>query len=294
MELLWDDVRLFLAVAESKSLRRAAQVLRVGQPTVTRRLAAFEERLGVRLFARGASGAQLTSAGARLLEPARRMSEWAGELARSSRRTAAPVGTVRITAPPGVAYHFLVPFAAWMREPLPHVRLEVRAAVQYLDLARGEADLALRIKAPSGPELVSLASASLAAAAFAAPSYRKRFKRGVQPADLDWIAWAPPLEHLEPNPTLEALIPGFQPVFAADDFLVQCRAAQVGLGAILFARYHGRFGAPSGLEELPILFGPKARLTLHLVCARRVMDEPRVRAVAELLGRELQAAAEAR
>ena len=42
MDIAWNDLRLFLAVAETGSLSGAARKLRVGQPTVTRRLASLD------------------------------------------------------------------------------------------------------------------------------------------------------------------------------------------------------------------------------------------------------------
>jgi DNA-binding transcriptional LysR family regulator len=57
-----------------------------------------------------------------------------------------PKGVVRVTAPPGVAYRFLAPLAARIRTLLPEVRLEVVATTTFVDLARREADLALRVQ----------------------------------------------------------------------------------------------------------------------------------------------------
>src|SRR4051812_6921921 len=111
MDIPWEDVRLFLAVAEAGSLSGAARRLQIGQPSVTRKLAALEYTLGAKLFRRGVEGASLTSAGERLLEPARKMAEWAGEVGRAAERSnAAPRGQVRITSTPYVAYDFLAPF----------------------------------------------------------------------------------------------------------------------------------------------------------------------------------------
>ena len=104
------------------------------------------------------------------------------------------------------------------------------------------------------------------------------------------IGWAPPLDHLSPNPELARLIPGFRPIFASDDFLVQLRAAEAGIGAIFLGRARHRFSA-SSLVELDVDFGNLKR-SLHLVCAKRALDIPRVRAVADLLARELEKASE--
>jgi DNA-binding transcriptional LysR family regulator len=285
----WDDVQLFLAVAEAGSLSAASRRLQVTQPTVSRRLAELEARLGEPLFARNVEGVALTSFGERLVVPAQRMAEWAGEAERVAQRAeTAPRGVVRITAPPGVAFDLLAPFAAWLRSELPDVRLEIVSTVEYLDLARREADLALRFQRPPSRDLVALATVPHRVAAFAAKSYVERLPRGYSMSDVGFIGWAPPLDHLSPNPELARAIPGFSPVFASDDFLVQLRAAEAGVGAILLGAMRHRFSTPSSLEALALDFG-RIPAALYLVCAKSALDVPRVRAVADLLVHELEA-----
>lgn len=290
MDIPWDDMKLFLAVAESGSLSAAARRLRVAQPTVSRRLAELEATLGEPLFARGVEGARPTPFGERLLEPAKRMAEWAVEVERAAERSeAAPAGVVRLTAAPGVAFDLAAPFAAWLRAELPQVTLEVVSTVQYVDLVRREADLALRAQRPTARDLVCLASLELEAVACAAPSYAAKVPPRARVADVDWIAWAPPLDHVTPNPELSRMIPGFRPVFASDDYLVQLRACEVGLGAMFFARVRHRFQRESPFVELDLDL-PPVPTSIHLVCARSALAIPRVRAVGERLAAELERA----
>lgn len=289
MHIPWDDVQLFLAVAEAGSLSGAARRLSTTQPTVSRRIAELEERLGEALFARAVDGVTPTAFAERLLDPARRMAESAAELSRAAEGAeTAPQGVVRITAPPGVAFDVGAPFAAWLRGKLPQVRLEVVSTVAYLDLARREADLALRLAAPVGRELVTLAKLDLTVGAFAAPSYARSLPKKYGPADVAWIGWAPPFEHLAPNPQLAQLIPGWQPVFTSDDYLVQLRAAEAGIGALFLARVKHRF-ARHALVELDLDLGD-LKSSLHLVAAKSALAIPRVRAVAELLAKEIEGA----
>ncbi len=288
MDLAWDDVQIFLAIAEEGSLSRAAKSLRVGQPTMSRRLADLELRLGYPLFHRKVEGAVLTSAGERLLEPARRMAEWAGEVARAAAQgeTGVPRGLVRITAPPSVAFDFIAPFATTLREALPEVRLEVTSTPRVLDLSRGEADLALRYGAPSSRELMSFGSVTLPSAVVVARSYAARLGERPLLEDLDWIAWGHPFEDVSPNPELAALVPNLQPVFTSDNYLVQWRACEAGVGAML--RGH-RFSFPSPVVALDVDLGHHASAVLHIVCARSAVAVPSVRAVASLLLTALEA-----
>lgn len=286
----WDDLQLFLAVADGGSLSAASKRLRVTQPTVSRRIAELEDRLGEPLFVRSVDGAALTAFGERLLEPSRRMAEWAAEADRAVERgDRAPRGVVRITAPPGVASDFLAPFAAFARTRLPEVHLEVVSSIQYLDLSRREADLALRLASPTQRDVVTLASLPHEAAAYASAAYVKSLPRKYGVADVAWIAWAPPLDHVSPNPELAQMIPGFRPSFASDDFLVQLRAAEAGVGAIFLGRVRHRFSAKTDLVELDLDLGDLRR-TLLLACAKSALAIPRVRAMADLLVEELESA----
>jgi DNA-binding transcriptional LysR family regulator len=291
MDISWEDARLFLAVAEGKSVSGAAKILRVAQPTVTRRLAEIEALLGQPLFVRSARGTALTAFGERLVDPARHMAEWATEFTHAAERAdASPRGVVRITALPILAFDLIAPFAAVLRQELPEVRLEVLSTVRYLDVARGEADLALRTQKPEHKELVTLASIETEAVPFAAPSYIKNLPKRPHVADVDWIGWAPPYEDFPPNPGLARMIPGFRPTFATDDFLVQLRAAEAGLGAILLGRMRHRFSRESPLVELQVEGMPPFPGGIHLVCGKSAQGVSRIRAVAELLTAEMKRA----
>jgi DNA-binding transcriptional LysR family regulator len=282
----WNEMQLFLAVAESGSVTAAARKLKVTQPTASRRLLDLEARVGEQLFVRGTGGAHLTSFGERMLEPARRMAEWAGETERvAARAQTAPSGVVRITAAPGVAFDFVAPFAAHLKKKLPDVTLEVVSTVQYLDLGRRDVDLALRFQAPAGRDVVSVAKIEFEVALYGSAKYVASLPKKPSLSDIAWIAWAPPMDHLSPNPELSKLVPNFRPSFASDDFVVQQRAAEEGLGAIFLGKVTHRFSKSSLVEiPLPMKVPPNA---LHLACARSALDVPRVRAVADLLAREL-------
>jgi DNA-binding transcriptional LysR family regulator len=286
MGLAWDDVQLFLAIAETGSLSAASKRLKVGQPTVSRRLAEMEYRLGAQLFQRRVSGAVLTSAGERLMEPARHMAGWAAEVERAAEfmgSAPGPRGLIRVTAPPSFAFDFLAPLAREVRERYPELRLEVLSSVERLDLARGEADLALRVESTPSKELVVLGGVTFATAVMVAKSYAARLPRKPQLGELDWIAWAPPFEDVVPNPQLRSLIPHFRPAFTSDNYLVQLRACEAGLGAMPLGRAWHRFSLFSSLVPLDVDLGPYRQSTLQLLCAKSALAVPRVRAVADLI-----------
>jgi DNA-binding transcriptional LysR family regulator len=291
MDIPWEDVRIFLAVAEAGSVSGAARALRLGQPTVSRRLALLEHRLGAALFRRSVKGVALTADGERLLPAARKMAEWAGEIGRVAESPGqGPRGLVRVTATPHVSHDFLAPFAGWLAEREPGLRLEVLSSIEYLDLARGEADLALRTRPPAQRELVLVGAYTFQARVYVSPSLAGRLPRRPALADLPWIAWAPPFDAVPPNPQLRELVPGYTPAFTSDNFLVHVAAAEAGAGAVALVLPRHRLVRARALVPLPVDLGPHARAVLHLVCARSALDIPRVRRVADLLVAELERA----
>jgi DNA-binding transcriptional LysR family regulator len=212
-------------------------------------------------------------------------------VARSSERgSREPRGIVRVTAPPGVAYDFLAPLSADLRARVPGIEIHLLSSTHYVDLGRREADIAVRLRRAASRDLVTLLSLEHRVAAYAAPSYLARLPRRYGFHDIAWIGWAPPLDGLPPNPQLQALIPGFRPAFASDDFLVQWRAAEAGLGAIVLPRLRHRFTRTSVLEPLALDLGPHTQSALHVICHKSARDIPRVRVVAEAIVEELSRA----
>jgi DNA-binding transcriptional LysR family regulator len=255
--------------------------------TITRRIAALEGVLQEPLFVRSVAGVALTAFGETMLQPAKRMAECATEVTRAAERAETkPVGTVRITAPPGLAYEFVAPFAGFAKTRLPEVRLVVSSTVAYLDLARGEADIALRFTAPKQREIQTLGTLEVEVGAFASKAYAKAVSPRATVADLAWISWGPPFEHLPDHQELMRLIPGFRPTFASDDFLVQLRAAEAGLGAIFLGVVRHRFWS-SPLVQLAVGL-PRITRKLYVLTTRQALEVPRVRAIADLLVDELR------
>jgi DNA-binding transcriptional LysR family regulator len=302
MDITWADAQTFLAVAEQRSFSAAARILGVGQPTISRRIAGLETRLACALFTRGKLGSELTEAGARLLPAAEQMARWAGEFSRLAQGSEdRPAGRVRIAAPPGLAVEVIAPLAAVARERLPEIRLEVLASVDYVDLPRGDADLAIRIREAQEPELTTIHTASLEIGIFGTADYVARLHarlaaEGRSPGeiglgDLDWITWSFPYEEVAPRPMLERAIENFAPAFASDNYLVLKRALAEGMGVMPLEKrgLHRSTGSSPGTALVEIDLGfSLAPSSYFLVCAKSMQYVPRVRAIAELLTEYLE------
>jgi DNA-binding transcriptional LysR family regulator len=165
----WDDVRVFLAVARHGSLRAAGRALGVSQPTIGRRLAAFEATFGgPTLFDRLPEGLRLNAAGEQLVAAAEGVEHAALSLER--RRAAASPGlsgTVRVSVGEWAARFLASQLGATARTPFPSgITLELVESQQTANLARREADLAVRHHPPESGDLYIAKLGAFAAAVY--------------------------------------------------------------------------------------------------------------------------------
>ena len=165
----WDDVRVFLAVARHGSLRAAGRALCLSQPTIGRRLASFEATFGgPTLFDRLPEGLRLNAAGDALMPVAEEVETAA--LALERRRAAvspALSGTVRVSVGEwGGA--FLARHLDQSSESgfPPTLTLELVESWETANLARRDADLALRHGVPEGGNLYVSKVGVIACAAY--------------------------------------------------------------------------------------------------------------------------------
>jgi DNA-binding transcriptional LysR family regulator len=149
----WNDVRIFLTVAETGSLSAAARRLKLSQPTVGRRIQSIERALGLHLFDRRPDGFALTAAGSELLPVAGDMARAADTIERQRPAMEGSLaGVVRIAAG-GWMSRFLSQHALELTVGLPGLEIEIFNAYQFANLARREADLALRNQRPQDGKL---------------------------------------------------------------------------------------------------------------------------------------------
>lgn len=152
----WNQLRAFLETAEAGSLSAAARKLGLTQPTLSRQVAAIEQRMGVTLFERVGKSLVLTPTGLDLLEHARAMGAAAEALGlAASGRSTAVGGVVSVSATYGAAAYFLAPLVRQLREKEPSIAIEVIASDTVSDLLRREADIAIRHVQPDQPDLIA-------------------------------------------------------------------------------------------------------------------------------------------
>lgn len=142
----WDDLKYFLAVAQSGSTIAAGKFLGVNQSTVHRRLNELEKRIQRKLVNRETTGYQLTEYGIELLPFAKRCEEAVLELQRHIKdKTRDLTGSIRVTCPePLVARIMKSPLLERFNARHPSLKIEFVSSDRYLDLSKGEADVAFR------------------------------------------------------------------------------------------------------------------------------------------------------
>jgi len=150
----WDDLRFFLAVAKHGTLATAARELGVNASTAGRRIQALEQSLRVRLFLRTREGLRPSSAGEQLRQ---RLSKLEPELTRLVGGELTPAetvaGTVRIATTEALAAYLVDRGLCSLKDEHPGLVLELLGGNRPVDLARGEADMAVRVTRPEGANL---------------------------------------------------------------------------------------------------------------------------------------------
>ena len=152
----WNQLKAFLETAETGSLSAAARKLGLTQPTLSRQVAAIEQRMGVTLFERVGKAMALTPTGLDLLEHARVMGAAAEALSLAATgRSQAVDGVVSVSASDAVAAYLLPPLVRALHEQEPGIAIEVISSNALSDLLRREADIAIRHVKPEQPELIA-------------------------------------------------------------------------------------------------------------------------------------------
>jgi len=182
----WDDVKYFLAVARHGSTLSAAKALHLSQSTVQRRIAELERRLGCELVKRHVTGYRLTEFGEEMLPFAEQIERAA--LAFEQRKATierGEAGLVRVTCPEPIVYRIMKSnLLDRFHARHPNLRVEFIMSDQYVDLARGDADVALRSGDTDDDVLVGRKIADSLWSAYASSPYIDRHGRPEKIGDL--------------------------------------------------------------------------------------------------------------
>ncbi len=284
----WNDLRYLLAIAREGSTLSAAKALGVSQPTVQRRLAALEERIERKLVEHNPTGYRLTELGKALLPHAvdveRSVEAFQRQLMSAGEEL---TGTLRVTCPEGLASRLLAPVLEAFREKHPGLRVDLIMTDRRLDLAKGEAEVALRIHEPGDDQLIARRIANSPWAVFASRSYIKRHSRPQRWEDLDQhaiIEFAGELADNHAARWLREVAPKATIAIRGNSMLGVLAAVKSGAGLAPLPMLLG--GAEDGLE--PVLESiPEIDTKLYLVIHADLKRTPRVRAFCDFVVAEM-------
>ncbi len=182
----WDKLRIFHAAAEAGSFTHAGEALGLSQSAVSRQVSALESDLKVSLFHRHARGLILTEAGDHLFRTVKEvMVKLDAALERLTDSREKPHGELRITTTFGIGTNWLTPRLGQFLELFPDIHLRVLLSDDELDLSMREADVALRLRAPSQPDLIRRRLFTVHYHLYASVEYLKRHGQPASAEDLD-------------------------------------------------------------------------------------------------------------
>jgi DNA-binding transcriptional LysR family regulator len=195
----WNDILYFLAVARTGGLTPASVELGVSPATVSRRIDAFEQCVGMVLFLRRQTGYLLTDEGESMVEAVlpveqamlgfERQTQYAGKAGQWS-------GTIRVATSEAVATYWITPRLGEFLERYPGLKVELITGIEAVNLSRRDADIALRMMPPSKDDegdYIAQALGELRFAAYVSPELLQTSGdwRSIPP-----VSWAESMSHL--------------------------------------------------------------------------------------------------
>jgi DNA-binding transcriptional LysR family regulator len=143
----WTELELFVQVAETGSLSRAAEALDLSNAAASRHLSSLEDRLGARLVERNTRRLYLTDTGQEFFSRAKAVLSDLKDAEEAVNATALnPTGMLRITASLSFAMHHVAPLIREYSQRYPNVTVHVEAANRYLDIIDNNIDVAIRTR----------------------------------------------------------------------------------------------------------------------------------------------------
>lgn len=221
----WDDLRFLVTLGREGTLAAAARQLGVDQTTVARRLRTLEQDLGTPLFERNDGLWRPTAVGGRVLERAGRIEEDVAGISRLAEAGAAAVGgVVRITAVGAFIGDWLVPRLSGLYTRHPELCVDLVASNDNLNVARREADIAIRLARPASGDLLIRKLADVGFALYGPARGDLQVSAG------DWVAYNEDLAHTPEMRRLQAMLGSGRIRLRANSVRGLARAVADGVG----------------------------------------------------------------
>ena len=180
----WSHFRVVLALKNEGSISGAARILGVDASTVSRRLADAEQAFGTPLVIRGGGAFTFTTEGLVIADAAKQMDAVVNEAEINvSAMRQQPTGTVKIACVPTAA-HVPRPLVHQIADGFEGLYVDLISSISAFDLAKGEADIAVRTREPKDPPLVVAYSFTWGRAFYGSKTYLQKHSRPNTPDDL--------------------------------------------------------------------------------------------------------------
>jgi DNA-binding transcriptional LysR family regulator len=284
----WNDLRYFLAIAREGSTLAAAKALGVSQPTVQRRLSALEESIKRQLVEHHPTGYRLTEFGKTLFPHAedveRSITAFQRQLMSGGQELS---GTLRVTCPEGTASRLLAPLIESFRAKYPELRVDLIMTDRRLDLAKGEAEVAVRMHKPGDDSLIARKIADTPWSVYASRSYIKRHGHPQQQEDLDnhaVIEFGGEIAQIQASRWLRSMAPRATIAARGNSMLGVLAAVKSGAGLAPLPMLLG-----GGEEDLEPLLAPIPEIgsKIYIVMHSDLRRTARVRAFCEFVATEI-------
>jgi len=283
----------FVSIVDNGSLTAAARQLGLPRPTLSRRLAQLEQRLGVRLLHRTTRRLNMTPQGQTLYDKAQRVVQMAREVeAEVQRLDGVPRGLLRVATPPGMVHTALAEWLAEFMDRYPEVQFEVVASSVHIDLVAEGFDVALRAGVIEDSSLIVRTLARMTTVAVASPTYLARHGTPTtleQLADhnciLGYSAGVTPIRHW---PLLDGGSVAVSGSFRANQSGLRTQAALRHLGIALTISTTAAGLGDNGtlVPVLPELIGRQERLCM--LYPDRTFLDPKVRAFVDFIAERIR------
>ncbi|AIR84561.1 LysR family transcriptional regulator [Pantoea rwandensis] len=237
-------MQTFIRIVESGSLSAAAAQLGTTQPTISRRLQALEQRLGLKLILRTTHALKLTDDGERCYAQARQLlATWHALEDELTGSNDDPIGTLRVRAPHAFGQDQLIdPLVAYLQR-YPRLTVEWMLNDRTPDFISENVDCAIQVGVVNDPSLVAILLAEVPRFVVAAPSLLAQYppvEDVTQLPDLPWLALTSfyrnelALQRLSDAQPMNLAI---APRLASDSLYAVRKAALTGMGAAIISSW---------------------------------------------------------
>jgi DNA-binding transcriptional LysR family regulator len=283
----WNDLKWFVAVVDAGSFRLAASTTGLNHTTLSRRVRALEEALGTSLLERQPTGIKVTEAGEDLRQSCTVLIEEVAELQRRiAGKDQRPEGRVTVTYSDGFA-PFVIEAVAKLGQEYPEISVVHLNTEDFVDVERGEADIAVRVSNHPPENLLGRRIGEVAWGLYGAASRYADPPDEIVPADHDWIGFSGRWAKAPPTAWLKENVPKARIRAEVDDPQSIRGLAIAGIGLGLLMRVDG--DREARLTYLGAWPGALPPTSLWLLVHPDVRRARRVRVVADALYESLRA-----